>query len=135
MFKEHFITMLCGTDVSFPAKLLCYLLVQAEHQLNMLRKSRVDKNKSSFEVLCGQHNYNANPWAPLGAAIKAPVMLQNRKIWSKHTLTVWYLGNVRFHYICYEVWKREQTWLKVTYRWRNPKKKGEAPEHYSAINF
>ena len=87
VFKDHFIAVLCGTDVSFPAKLWCYLLVQAEHQLNMLRKSRVDKSKSSYEVLYGQHDYNANPWAPLGAAIEVHVVPQNRKTWSEHTLT------------------------------------------------
>ena len=42
VFKDHFISVLCGTDITFPLRLWCQILRQAEHQLNMLRTSRVD---------------------------------------------------------------------------------------------
>ena len=45
VFKGHFISVLCGTDDSFPVKLWCQILRQAEHQLDLLRKSRVDSSK------------------------------------------------------------------------------------------
>ena len=41
VFKDHFISVLCGTDITFPMQLWCQILRQAEHQLSMLRKSRV----------------------------------------------------------------------------------------------
>ena len=41
VFKDHYISVLCGTDVSFPTRLWCRLLRQAEDQLSMLRTSRV----------------------------------------------------------------------------------------------
>ena len=114
MFKDHFIAVLCGTDVSFPAKLWYYVLVQAEHQLNMLRKSRVDKSKSSYEVMYGQHDYNATPWAPLGSIIEVHVMPQNRKKWSEHTLTGWCLGNAKNHYRCHEVWVKDTKRTRIS---------------------
>ena len=43
VFKDHFVSVLCGTAVDFPMHLWCRLLRQAEHQLNMLRKSRVEQ--------------------------------------------------------------------------------------------
>ena len=53
VFKDHFVLVLCGAAVNFPMGLWCRILRQAEHQLNLLRKSRVDAMKSSFEVLYG----------------------------------------------------------------------------------
>ena len=35
VFKDHFISVLCGTDVTFPMQLWCQILRQAEHQLNL----------------------------------------------------------------------------------------------------
>ena len=71
VFKDHFVTVLCGTAEKFPMGLWCRILRQAEHQLNLLRKSRVDATKSSYEVLYGKHDYNANPYAILGSAVEA----------------------------------------------------------------
>ena len=53
VFKDHFISVLCGTDTSFPVCLWCRLLRQSEHQLNMLRTSRVDNSRSAFEIIGG----------------------------------------------------------------------------------
>ena len=59
VFKDHFISVLCGTNTSFPVRLWCRLLRQSEHQLNMMRTSRVDKSNSAFEPIGGQkHDYN-----------------------------------------------------------------------------
>ena len=69
VFKDHFISVLCGTDVSFPMQLWCQILRQAEHQLNLLRKSRMDPSKSAFEILYGKQDYNAHPFAPLRSAL------------------------------------------------------------------
>jgi len=79
VFKDHFIAVLCGTDNKFPIKLWCQILRQAEHQLNLLRKSRVDPSKPSFEVMNGKHDYNVNPFAPLGCAVEIHVVPSKKK--------------------------------------------------------
>ena len=63
VFKDYFVAVLCGADTNFPTYLWCRILRKAEHQLNMLQKSRVDPSKSSFECMYGEHNYSANPFA------------------------------------------------------------------------
>ncbi len=72
-FKAHFISILCGADKDFPLHLWDRLLPQAEHTLNMLRQSKVTPTVSAFAYLWGQHNYNANPFAPLGCKVEAHV--------------------------------------------------------------
>ena len=103
-FKDHFVSVLCGTDAKFPMQLWCRILRQAEHQLNLLRKSRVDPSMSTYEALYGKHNYDQNPWAPLGCAVELHVTPNKRKTWGKHTKTGYYLGNATEHYRCHEIW-------------------------------
>jgi hypothetical protein len=40
-FKDHFVSILCGTDSSFPLHLWDRLLIQAEHTLNMLHPAQM----------------------------------------------------------------------------------------------
>ena len=113
VFKDHFIAILCGTDINFPMRLWCRLLPQAEHQLNLLRKSRVDPTKSAFEVLRGPHDFNANPWAPLGCKAEIHVAPRKRKTWEEHTKTGFYIGNSWDHYRCHEVWIQDTKHTRV----------------------
>ena len=41
-FKHHFLAGLAPVDAGFPLQLWCYLLIQSEMTLNMLRTSRRD---------------------------------------------------------------------------------------------
>ena len=59
VIKDHFVSVLCGTDENFPLQLWCQILRHAEHQLNLLRKSRVVPTVSAFSHMYGQHNYDA----------------------------------------------------------------------------
>ena len=68
-FKYYFVAVLCGTDDNFLLQLWCQILRHAEHQLNMLRKSRVDPSISVFEHMYGKHSFDAHPWAVLGCAV------------------------------------------------------------------
>ena len=92
-FKHHFVAILCGIDVTFPVQRWCRILRQAEHQLNLLRKSRVNLKVSNFGILYGQHNYDANPFPPPGSAVQMHVIPGNRKTWEAHTKAGFYLGN------------------------------------------
>jgi hypothetical protein len=65
-FKDHFVSILCGTDSSFPLHLWDRLLSQAEHTLNMLRTAQMLKTILAYTYLYGQHGYNSNSFAPLG---------------------------------------------------------------------
>ena len=104
IFKDHFISVLCGTAEDFPMQLWDQILPHAEQQLSLLRQSRVDSTKSAFEVIYGKHDYNANPWAPLGCAVQVHVMPRNRKSWEPHTKAGYYVGNSVDHYRCHRVW-------------------------------
>jgi len=103
-FKVHFISIICGADKSFPLHLWCQLLPQAEHTLNMLCPSRVTPTVSAYAYLCGQHDYNANPYAPLGCKVKAYLYPGIRETWAPHTASGYYLGNSKVHYRCHQIY-------------------------------
>ena len=91
-FKNHFVSILCGTDDNFPMKWWDRLLEQAEHQLNMLQPSRVVPTISAYAYLYGNHDYNAQPFAPLACKVQMHEMPGTRKSWDAHTVTGWYVG-------------------------------------------
>ena len=103
-FKAHFISILCGTDKDFPLHLWCRLLPQAEHTLNMLRSARVAPNVSAYAYLWKQHDFNANPFAPLGCKVEAHIQPAVRETWAAHTASGYYIGNAWEHYRCHEVY-------------------------------
>jgi hypothetical protein len=83
--KAHFISILCGTDKDSPLHLWCRLLPQAEHTLNMLRSARVASNVSVYAYLWKQHDFYANPFAPLGCKVEAHIKPAVREMWAAHT--------------------------------------------------
>jgi hypothetical protein len=104
IFKAHFISILCGCDKSFPLHLWDRLLLQTEHTLNMLCPARMTPAVSAYAYLWGQHDYNANPFAPLGCKVQAHVTPGVCKTWAPHTASGYYVGNVWEHYRCHEVY-------------------------------
>ncbi len=103
-FQAHFISILCGTDTNFPLHLWDWLQPQAEHTLNMLRRSTVTPTVSVYTYLWGQHDYNANPFAPVGCKVEAHIMPDVRKTWATHTASRYYIKNAWEHYRCHEVY-------------------------------
>jgi hypothetical protein len=71
MFKDHFVAILCGADTLFPLNLWDHLLCQAEQTLNMLQPSQMTPTVLAYAYLWGQHDYNANPFVPLGCKVKS----------------------------------------------------------------
>jgi len=92
-FKGHFISILCGTDKNVPLHLWCRLLPQAEHTLNMLQSARAAPNVSAYAYLWGQHDFNANPFAPLGCKVEAHIKPSVCETWAAHTASGYYIGN------------------------------------------
>ena len=84
--------VLSEADAKFSLRLWDRILPQLEHQLNLLRISRVDPSKSSFEIMNGKHDYNANPFAFLGLAVEMHVMPSKRRKWESRTKSGYYLG-------------------------------------------
>ncbi len=102
-FKDHFVAILCGADKSFPLNLWDLLLRQAEHTLNMLRPSRMTPTVSAYTYLWGQHDYNANPFAPLGCKVEAHIVPGIRETWAPHTASGYYVGAAWEHYRCHDI--------------------------------
>jgi hypothetical protein len=97
------VAILFGADKEFPLGLWDLLLSQAESTLNMLRPSRMTPTVSAYTYLWGQHDYNANPFAPLGCKVKAHLVPSICKTWAPHTTSGFYVGNSPEHYCCHEV--------------------------------
>jgi hypothetical protein len=102
-FKDHFVAILCRADKEFPLYLWDLLLPQAENMLNILCPSRMTPNVSAYTYLLGQHNYNSNPFAPLGCKVEAHLVPGIRETWTPHTTSGFYVGNSWEHYRCHEV--------------------------------
>jgi hypothetical protein len=103
-FKDHFVAILGGTDKSFPLHLWDRLLPQADHTLNMLRPSRMMPTISAYASLWKQHDYNANPFAPLGCKVEAHLVPTIWESWAPHTASRFYVGNAWDHYWCHEIY-------------------------------
>jgi hypothetical protein len=70
----------------------------------MLRRARVVPTVSAYAYLWGQHNYNANPFAPLGCKVEAHIMPEVCETWVAHTASGYYIGNVWECYRCHKVY-------------------------------
>ena len=112
-FKGHFISILCGADKDFPLHLWCRLLPQADHTLNMLRSARVAPNVSAYAYLRGQHNFNANPFVPLGCKVEAHIKLSVCETLAAHTASWYYIRTAWEHYRCHEVYITDTKHLHI----------------------
>ena len=69
MFKNHFISGLCSTDIQWPTQLWDQLVNQAATTLNILRKSRVDKKKHSINSIATNTIGMHSQWPHQGHAL------------------------------------------------------------------
>ena len=88
----------------FPLNLWDLLLRQAEHTLNMLRPSHMTPTVSAYTYLWGQHDYNANPFTPLGCKVESHLVPGIRETWAPHTASGYYVETSWEHYRCHEVY-------------------------------
>ena len=100
-------------DDKFPMKPWCRILREAGHQLTMPLILSMDPSKSSFEVLHQSHNYNADPFIPLGCKVEMNGVPSKRKTWEAHTKAGFYLGNSWENYICHEIWIMDTRSVRV----------------------
>ena len=69
-----------------------------EHTLNLLWPSRRLPSVSAYAYLYGQHNYERNPFAPLGYKVEVHMITSTRDTWEEHTASGYYIGNSDEHY-------------------------------------
>jgi hypothetical protein len=75
---------------------------------------------SAYAYLWGKHNYNANPFPPLGCRVEAYVMPSIQETMAPHTASGFYVGNAWEHYHCHEIYicdtKHTRTCLTVFFK-------------------
>ena len=104
-YKSFLISNLHGTDREFPTHLWCQLLEQIELQVNLIRPSRINPNRSAWEELHGTFDFNATPLAPLGT--KGVIYIQREArdtTFSDHGKEGWYIGFVKDKYRNYKIY-------------------------------
>ncbi|KAL7474990.1 hypothetical protein ACHAW6_000925 [Cyclotella cf. meneghiniana] len=106
-FKDHFVVILSGVDVSFPMNLWDRLVPQVEMMVNQLRQANVAPKVSAYAYMNGPHNYNKMPLAPLGCAVQVREKPTKRKSWDAHSSDGWYIGTSPEHYRCLKIFKKD----------------------------
>lgn len=101
--KNHLIAILCAAHENFPLHLWCYLLLQAEITLNLLRTSRVHPHLSACDSLCGIFDFTRTPMAPPGIKVIAYNSADTRTSWGLHGKLAYCAGPAMNHYRCYQV--------------------------------
>ena len=59
---------------------------------------------SAYTYLWGQHEYNANPFAPLDCKVEAYLYPGIQETWAPHTVSGYYLGNLQEHSKCHKIY-------------------------------
>ncbi len=116
VFKAHFISILCGEDKSFPLHLWDRLFGQAKHMLNMIRTSKMMPTVSAYAYLWGEHDYNANSFAPLGCKVEAHVTPGTCETWAPHTASGFTSATHGRNYRCNKIYicNTKHTWTCLT---------------------
>ena len=99
-FKHHFIAGLATVDIDFPIQLWDEFLPQAQMTLNMLRTSRQNPNKTAYEELHGQFDFNKTPIAPLGTRALIYDDPDSRTSWAPRGIDAFYISPALLHYRC-----------------------------------
>eukprot|EP00804_Cyclotella_cryptica_P016944 CCRYP_001898-RA/>CCRYP_001898-RA protein AED:0.31 eAED:0.31 QI:0/-1/0/1/-1/0/1/0/441 len=103
-WKDHFIAVISGTDTKFPLHHWCQLLPQMERQLSLLRQSNSHPHISSHTHLYSHHDYNAQPFVPLGMEALVHDKPHRRKTFAQHFTKGYVIGTSYKHYRCWKVW-------------------------------
>jgi hypothetical protein len=106
-FKDHFLAILAGTPLSFPANQWDLLIPQAELTLNLLRPTPNATATSAWEALFGKFNFDVTPLGPAGCCVQLhnkPSLCQN---WDFPVQDGFYVGPALQHYCCYWVLTKE----------------------------
>lgn len=103
-FKNHFISILSGTDPDFPTNCWDLLIPQTLITLNLLRDSKIQPNLSAYAQVHGPFNYKATPLAPAGCKAIIHERPGEQPSWGNHATDGFYIGPALKHYGNYTVY-------------------------------
>ena len=83
-FKAHFLSILAGTETSFPPNVWERLLPQAEVTINLLRQYNATPNMSAYAHLSGPFEYNKMRLAPMVCEAQVHQKTNKRGTWAYH---------------------------------------------------
>ena len=83
-WKYHFIGVMSGTASTFLMHLWCQAIPKAECQLILLWKSKLDPAISAYAYMYGPHDYNAEPFVPIGMETLVHDKPRCRKTFAKY---------------------------------------------------
>ena len=97
-FKNHFISILAGTDPDFPKNRWDLLLEQAEITLNMSRPSKLNPRVSAYTLINGVFDFDKTPLAPAWVKIIVHDRVNERASWAQHGSRGFYIGPAMQHF-------------------------------------
>ena len=97
-FKNHFISILTGTDPDFPLYLWDKLILNAWVTINLLRNSHRNPQLSDESYLNGNYDYKTTPLATPGTKVVAFEPPDKRNSWETHVTLGWYIFPALHHY-------------------------------------
>lgn len=104
-FKNHFISLLCTTDSTFPLHAWDELMPQCELTLNLLHPFALDPTVSAYEGLHrSTFDFSSHPIAPCGTRVLSFESPDKRKTWSSHGVKGFYLGPSLEHHRVFRIW-------------------------------
>ena len=84
--KNHVIAILCDTYPNFNLVLWDKLIPQALITLNILCKSNINTNISTYSQLYGAYDFNYTPITPLGIRVMVHKKPDDSEIWAHHSV-------------------------------------------------
>ena len=112
-FKNHFISILAGTDPDFPLHMWDKVIPQACITINLLRNSPRNPQLSAEAHLNGNFYYNTTPLAPPGMKLVVFEPPYKRNSWATHGTLVWYIGPALHHYSCWKIYVTKRAATRV----------------------
>ena len=100
-YKNHFISILAGTDPNFPKDRWDLLLPQVELTLNLSRPSKLNPKVSAYTLINGAFDFNKTPLAPAGTKTIVHDVPTERASWAEHGSRGYYIGPALKHFCCY----------------------------------
>ena len=103
-FKNHFISILSGTDPEFPLHLWDKLIPQACITIKPFHNSHRNPHLSAKDHLNGNLDYNTTSLASPGTKVLAFEPSDKGNTWETHVTLLWYIGQAPHHYRYWKIY-------------------------------
>ena len=102
-WKDNFISVCSTISSHFLMHLWCRLIPQAEKHLLFLRQTNINPIISSFAYLCDPHDYNLQPFVPIGMEAMIHNKPSRRKTFAQHCSKGFVISSSPEHYRCWNL--------------------------------